>query len=44
MKTIENQSYEEERALCHLQDTKVVHCTFTGEKVGEVWKSGRKYM
>ena len=28
---IENQTFEEERALYHLQDTEVKNCTFAGK-------------
>lgn len=32
---IENKVYDEERALYHLRDTEVKHCTFTGPQDGE---------
>ena len=43
MKIIENKQFDEERALYHLCDAKVVHCTFAGEKDGEsVLKEARQ--
>ena len=35
MNTIENKTYDEERALYNLKDTKVLNCTFKGPKDGE---------
>lgn len=35
MNTIESNTYDEERALYNLKDTKVVNCTFAGKKDGE---------
>lgn len=35
MKTIENKTYDEERSLYNLKDTKVSNCTFAGKKDGE---------
>lgn len=35
MELIENKTYDEERALYNLKDTKVLNCTFAGEKDGE---------
>lgn len=35
MKRIENQRFDEERALYHLTDTEVINCEFAGEQDGE---------
>lgn len=43
-KKIENQTFDEERALYNIKDTEVINCTFAGEADGEsVLKEGRNY-
>lgn len=45
MKKIENQKFDEERALYNIKNTEILNCRFEGEKDGEsVLKEGRNYV